>query len=153
MKPVSDTLDSAIIALAKSLPYHGEASAPNSWKALQAWAKNHTVGVDSLPVFNGGGENTIYGSQGVNIAQRALHDSHHIGIVRGFDLASEIAVAESQADQLRAFGCSQTDCELLVADIVAQAEHWGRHRRYVVDQRSFVLAWLSNPSTALNKVW
>lgn len=153
MKVLSESLNTAILAIAADLPYHGDPDAPNSWKDLRTWAERHRIGIDSLPTYDGHSDRTIYGSHVVNVAQRAVHDSHHLGLWVGFDVASECRVAESQCEQAERFGCDQAGLDLLFADVAGQAEYWGRYSSFVDDQAGFVQAYVADRSAALERRW
>ncbi len=126
------------IVLERAVPHVASESAPSSWKALQKWGQTHVIGLDVLPVYDGGSELTIYSSDVVNFAFRAWHDSIHLACGIGFTLAQELRVASIHVQSCRDSGLNSLDCEAIWMDTAGQAWHYDIWGAYVHNQAGFV---------------
>tara|TARA_Y100001973_G_scaffold2047_1_gene3038 strand:+ start:1145 stop:1648 length:504 start_codon:yes stop_codon:yes gene_type:complete len=127
-----------------SVPFHGADDAPNSWKALIAWASTHKLGKDSLPVFNGGCDATIYGDAETNMIFRAWHDCIHIRENLGFSQADELKVADHHCNVLKWVGAPYAVVKAVEADVKGQVLYYFKHNTFVNDQAAFVVDCLKN---------
>ena len=123
--------------------FHPAADAPSSWAELKAWADTHTLGVDSLPIFDGGCDNSIYTPSG-NLTARAWHDATHLREKLGFTLADETAVGQFQCETLKWARAPYAVVRAVEADVVGQIRYYTNHKRYVDDQVQFVWACLAS---------
>ena len=85
-------------------------------------------------------ELTIWGCRETNYAFRAWHDWHHLKLDAPFDLAGEIAVANSQAgDLINLYGAaaSRPWRKLLEIEVVGQAQYMAYHGQFPTDQSGF----------------
>lgn len=130
-------------------PYHGTLTAPNTFKDLKAWADSHKVGVDSLPVFSGGCDHTIYVNPEDNILFRAWHDLIHLELDASFSLEDEKRVFARHVEQLKAIGAPKCVIDAIHADGVAQVEYYYKYREYVVNQELFVIDCLNRSVEAV----
>lgn len=92
-------------------------------------------------------DHTIFADPETNYAFRAWHDWHHWKLQAPFDMAGEIAVANSQAGDLIAlYGAARSRPwrDLLRAEVVGQAEYEARHGVFPTDQIGFVQCYLLN---------
>ena len=127
----------------KQAPAHYPTSdAPSTWAELQAWNRcwghGFACGVVSLPVHDGGCEQTIYPDAQTNYAFRAWHDSLHIANDLSFSRGDEIRVGLIHMQQARAAGLSKRDQDVLIADTIGQIEYYYKRGRYVKNQARFV---------------
>jgi hypothetical protein len=132
--PLSESLNNQILSLAP--PHIGCEDAPNSYKALTLPSAYDSQG--RLRVYNGGSERTIYGSNRVNLAFRAWHDSLHLQYGLTFQPDDEIELASIHASMIK----GDYEKRLIMADVKAQVLHWQKFNAYVEDQRGFVVDYL-----------
>lgn len=137
-QPLSATLDAFILSVAP--PHIPSADAPSESDALFAWAANHQVGLDEIPVWDGASDDSIYGSAAVNYAYRAWHDATHIKLGLDFSMESERQVALDHVRTAWEAGLSVEDCNLLWIDSQGQNEYFKVHGDFVDNQREFALA-------------
>lgn len=127
--------------------------APDSLKRLKQEFQHR----GRITVYEGGSEMSIYGDAGVNQDFRAWHDWCHLALDANFTLEGETRACELQARHIRGrYGDGDTGRALirvLEAEIIGQALYWRKYRKYVVNQRAFVLAYMSHPGHALCKEW
>jgi hypothetical protein len=152
MEPLDPNLNAAVIAIAKQLfPAGFEVSedAPDTYEKLKA----HLHAGKRLVVYGGGSEHTIYGDPAVNYAFRAWHDWTHWTGQHDLTFQGEKAACAAQHRFLiELFGnAAQIDrwAKLISAEIVGQATYFQWHKRFPVDQRGFVEAYLKDPHLAL----
>jgi hypothetical protein len=89
-----------------------------------------------FPVYDGGCENTIYGTPEANYAFRYLHDTVHALTGLEFDVASEIATAKAQ---LRMLGpLAKEEIRTFLIDTAGQALWVAMTGEFLVDQSMFV---------------
>lgn len=120
--------------------HHADADAPGTWSALRRWAAKSRLGSDSLPVFDGGLDHTIFTVRSTALAMRAWHDALHLQFNKDFSVEGELYLARAQRAILRANGFLLKDRSLIYLDTAAQTLYYERHKKYVVRQRDFVLA-------------
>lgn len=125
---ICNELNNRIIQLAPK--YEVSAFAPDTFETL-----NRNVG--KLVVWCGGSDNTIYGDARVNWAFRAWHDSLHLKMQAGFDLEGETRVAYEQA---RIIGGKYA--EILLAEIIGQAEYFKKFGQFPENQVQFIKEYL-----------
>lgn len=127
--------------------------APDTYKKLRA----HLDAEKRMVVYNGGSEGTIYGDDEVNYCFRAWHDVCHYYGEHDFSPEGEAGVLKMQCFQLRQlYGDTEETrrwVSILNAEVVGQREYYQRYKRYITDQRGFVLAYLDNPESALEREW
>lgn len=128
----------------KSAPlHHATPDAPSNWAMLKAWHRE-TPSIDSglpnlsLPVYDGGSENTIYPDAATNYAFRAWHDSIHLANDYSFTYLDEVKVGLIHMQQARRAGLPQADLDMLIADTIGQAAYYNKHRKFVDLQDQFV---------------
>lgn len=140
------TLSNEAIAAIKQLApkHHATATAPNSIHALREWGKLHVLNVDSLSVYDGGSDSTIFGTCAGNYAFRAWHDAIHLENGYGFSLDDECEVAAIHCKELRLMGVSEDDIDLLFADVTGQVLYYYHNREYISNQVDFHIALLKD---------
>lgn len=152
LEPLDPNLNTAIISIAKRLFPSGfdvSDDAPDTYEKLTA----HLDARKRLVVYGGGSQHTIYGDPAVNHAFRAWHDWTHWTGQHDLTFPGELAVCADQRQQLiELFGDTpQIDrwAEIINAEIIGQATFFEYHKRFPVDQRGFVEAYLKDPHLAL----
>ncbi len=120
--------------------HHATPYAPDSWRTLKAWrdTDGNKLFVDSLPVYDGGNDNTIYVTSLGNYAFRALHDATHLELNAPFNLDGERIVARDQYRHAIHHGVSKDAARLLYLDIVVQSIFYTLHKQYVGNQRLLI---------------
>lgn len=118
--------------------HHPTPNAPNTWTALAKWGEENLLHQDSLPVYDGGCENSVYDTPYLNHCFRAWHDSLHLELDLDFSLKSELKIALAHRDEIRDLGLSTRDQDIVVADVAAQALYYDRFGVFVEDQQRFV---------------
>lgn len=111
--------------------------APGSYAKLKAWAQEHTLGVDPLPVFDGGCDKSIYTKDG-NGYFRAWHDYLHLSMDQGFNPEGEEQVAMHHCATLTWVGAPYAVVKAVEADTIGQIRYYQATGRFVDDQRAFV---------------
>jgi hypothetical protein len=106
--------------------------------APDTFEKLRSNSVSGLVVWAGASDSTIYGDPSVNHAFRAWHDSLHLKLNAPFTLEGERLVAIEQA---RLVG-SDTMGNILIGEIVGQAEYFAKHGEFPANQVEFMLNWL-----------
>ncbi len=125
---IDSMLNSKIVSLA---PKHlAKDLAPDTYESL---ARHSGI----MVVWSGGSDNTIYGDARVNHAFRAWHDALHIKLNVGFDLQGETRVALEQA---RILGGPWA--EIIMAEVVGQAEYFAKHGEFPKNQVEFIVNYL-----------
>ena len=121
--------------------HHPSEYAPASFTALKYWDK-HAEPSDSMPVYDGGCNNTIYSHPRYNYAFRAWHDRVHLDINAGFGKLDEIKVCNEQVRQARRrqtmLGLTDDDIRALIADVAGQVLYYYKYNEFVDDQSMFV---------------
>jgi hypothetical protein len=152
MEPLDPNLNAAITAIAKRLFPSGfdvSDDAPDTYKKL----KTHLDAGKRLVVFSGGSQHTIYADPAVNHAFRAWHDWTHWTGQHDLTFQGELAVYDAQRKHLiELFGDNSRTrywSEIINAEIIGQATYFEYHKRFPVDQRGFVEAYLKDPHLAL----
>lgn len=94
---------------------------------------------DTLAVWDGASEGTVYGCPKVNHAFRAWHDAAHIAGGFAFDLDGEIAACRYQIRQaLERFPrLPGTLVRAVECEIVGQAEYFAAHGTFPANQLEF----------------
>lgn len=119
-------------------------NAPNTFKDLKETFKDN-----SLIVFNGSNENTIFSPE-TNIKFRAWHDLGHLRYNLSFKFKDEIKLGNLQAIEAMLWVNERYDDEKLArncrdiihADIVGQIEYYMKHGKYVENQKEYVMNYL-----------
>lgn len=157
MEPLYQPLNDAVHAIvSKLLPqgYNVSNEAPDTLQGITDYYRS----TGRLCVSSLASTDTIYGDPATNHAARAWHDYHHIKGKFAFNLLGEVATFKAQAEDLAEyFNPYDTVTEephriaraYLRADIVGQTEFYHVHKRFVVRQRAFCLAYVRNPVAAL----
>ena len=152
MEPLDPGFNLAILSIASSLFPDGfdvSPDAPGTYKGLKA----HLDAGKRLVVYDGGCEGTIYADPAVNHAFRAWHDWSHWKGDHDFSLQGECCVFDMQPRHLLyVYGDTEQTLrwiDILRAEVIGQRVYYGRHKRYVEDQRGFIEAFLKNPEDAL----
>ena len=124
-------------------PHHPTSNAPSSYEELRAW-HDRTHGVQSMPVFDGGCDNTIYSHARYNYAFRAWHDQIHIDLGLTFSKLDEIRTCNEHIRQMTAhramFNLTTEDVRAIRYDVAGQIMYYYTHKKYVKDQARFVQA-------------
>lgn len=129
MRPLSVELNNKIMLLAPK--HHVSSLAPDSFERL-----NRHIG--RLVVWFGASEDTIYGNASVNWAFRAWHDSLHLKLGAPFTFEGEKLVALEQARLVD----NPRLGDIIMAEVVGQAEHLEKHGEFPANQRAFIEAYL-----------
>jgi hypothetical protein len=117
--------------MVKGIKHNAKSDAPSTLESLV----RNSQGI--ITVWNGGSDLTIYGNPTVNHAFRAWHDKLHIEHMATFDLVGEGYIAKLQANALGGvYG------DIIMAEIVGQAEYFIKNGIFPVDQVSFVKEYL-----------
>jgi|GEM_PF-5470849 len=152
MLPLDRSLNCAIMKITdRILPrgYEITSRAPSSYEELQQLLNAGA----RLKVWPERSDCTIYADPKVNHAFRAWHDWSHWIAAQPFTLEGERAVAAAQCRHLLSdFGDNALTRRwrpIIEAEVVGQNEYRARHLRFPIDQFSFVLAYLQDPSRAL----
>jgi len=123
--------------------------APGTYRALKA----HLDTGKRLVVYSGGSYGTIYVDPQVNYAFRAWHDYTHWQEGFDFSVEGETAVCHEQCRQIieRYGDTTQTRrwCDILRAEIIGQRLFYQYHKKYVVDQRTFIEEYIKDPELTL----
>jgi len=109
--------------------------APNTFEELKQVNKDKVL---LLPVFSGGCANTIWSNPKVNHALRAWHDDIHLEYDYDFSLYGEISTARKHIEVLRKNHLGVFS-NLFWCEIVGQVLYYNKHKKYVSNQREFVL--------------
>lgn len=147
MLQISKECEQAILALAPK--HHACADAPSNIKELREWYKSNTLNVDSLPVYDGGSDDTIFGSREVNFAFRAWHDALHLENNLGFSQEDELTMAMLHCKELRLMGISEDDCDLMFNDVAGQVLYYYNSKEFINNQQHFHVA-LSKDCNIMN---
>lgn len=152
---IDHELNGAVLLMCSELLPNGfdlaEQGAPETFEALC----EHVDRTQRFLIYSAASDQTIFGSAEVNHAFRAWHDYHHYWAKLPFTPEGERAAYTLQSvDLIRRFG----DCPkvwrwiaLLNAEINGQLEYAAQHNgAFPTNQASFVLAYLTSPSTAIN---
>ncbi len=139
LKPtlISHWMKKTFKAFYPALVFHGTPAAPNSYKALKQFSHCLTSG-ESLPVFNGACDQTIYEKPNDNVTFRAWHDAIHLENNLSFKPLDEIQVGLIHCQQLRAIGAPVHVINAVYFDVIGQIEYYSKHGHFVVDQKAFV---------------
>lgn len=141
----SPTLEAFVLNQAPR--HHPACDAPNSWTALKAWGYDAKPG-DSMPVYDGGSDKTIYTHARYNYAFRAWHDKIHLDSGLGFNKLAEVMVSNIHVRQARRamimFNLTEEDFKALRYDVAGQVLYYYRYNEYVNDQAAFVQACFDN---------
>lgn len=122
--------------LASAPRHHACPDAPSTFTALQAASVS-----DSLPVYDGGCDGTIYSAPAINHAFRAWHDSMHLNLSAQFNATGELDLTLAQCQQVADAGLSREDCAALFFDVWGQFRYSQYHAgEFPVDQSAFVNA-------------
>lgn len=129
--------------------HHSDSNAPSTFTELidwRAWASD----TDSMPVYDGGSELTIYSHDRYNYAFRAWHDKIHLDLNLGFGKLDEMAVCAEHVRQMRAhqvmFNLTDEDIRALQYDVAGQVLYYYNRKEYVHDQARFVQVCFDNRS-------
>lgn len=117
----------------KLAPKHSVSDhAPSTFAELSASATS------GLVVWAGGSDKTIYGDASTNHAFRAWHDSLHLKLNAPFTLAGETRVALHQASLVG----GDLMGNLIMAEVVGQAEHMAKTGHFPADQVKFIMEYM-----------
>lgn len=148
------TLKHAILELTTRLLPDGfdvSDDAPQTYEQLKALMDTR----NSMRIWSGASEDTIYKDPWVNFAFRAWHDLCHWQGGFPFTLEGEIATCQIQCRQFIDFygdnDVTHRWCAVLRAEVVGQALYFQRHKRFPEKQTVFVTAYLSDAQAALNR--
>ena len=119
-------------------PHYAAEDAPSSYQDLLTWSQGHVLGVDPLPVFSGGSDRSIYGSDSANHLFRAWHDAIHIKEQLRFTEKDELKVSDMHCAVLRYIGAPYAVIKALEADVAGQVKYFYLTGKYVADQLGFV---------------
>jgi hypothetical protein len=154
--PLARSLNAAILEITKRILPRGYAVAADAPSTYEELAQLLSTGAP-LRVWPGGSEQTIYADPTVNHAFRAWHDWAHWIAAHPFTLEGEQRVAALQCRQLLVdYGDNALTRHwrsIIEAEVIGQAEYRARHHHFPADQVGFVLAYLDDPSQALERTW
>lgn len=154
-QPLDSQLNDAVLYIAGQLvpTFIVSRNAPSTYPQL----KDHMDSGKDMIVFEGGSENTIFGTPEVNYAFRAWHDWCHWKGKFDFSLQGEMETCCFQLQHLhRFYGLTSKTCRwrsILIAEVVGQRRYFEKYREYILDQRSFAVAYIANSQTALQRRW
>lgn len=128
----SYTLERTIL---KNAPrHHATPDAPNTWKDLRAWWEAKGRHGESMPVFDGGCDQTIYSQPYINHAFRAWHDKIHLENNLNFS-----QTGEAQTAFIHMAACdNETDALTIFADVYGQVLYYQKTGQFVENQAEFV---------------
>ena len=118
--------------------HHADANAPDTYEKLTKWASTNKLVFDSLPVYDGASDNTIYSCNAVNYAFRAWHDALHIIHGLGFTPEEEKQIGLLQMQAMVNYGASHQDAMLVYLDVCAQVDYYKLHGEFVYNQQDFI---------------
>lgn len=124
-------INSLILSKASKVAYTVADIAPSTFNDLKA---------NGLVIWSRASDHTIYEDARVNHAFRAIHDAMHLSLGAEFTLDGEIWVAKEQARQAG----SDLLAELILAEVIGQAEYFKQHGVFPSDQKAFTQAYLKN---------
>lgn len=121
--------------------YQPAPDAPNTWADLKtAW--QHSLATNApLQVFDGASGSVIFNEPEANFAFRYWHDVTHLERGRSFSNAHELDMTAYHLQQAEEHGITRGSLawRLFQADTLGQVLHWAFYRRYVTNQRVFIL--------------
>jgi len=153
--PLDVKLNKAVLRIAAHFVPNFTTSddAPSTYAALK---KRMDLGLEMI-VYGGASGTTIFGEAEVNHAFRAWHDWCHWKGEADFSLPGETEVCNMMLEHLHVFyGLSEQTCQwrnILMAEIIGQSRYYKKYKDYVTDQRAFCLAYIKNPTVALERRW
>lgn len=119
-------------------------NAPNDYKSLKRWERSNLDNdCPVMPVYNGGCDNTIWSKPEINYAFRAWHDTIHLEHGYDFTVYGEIMTCRQHMQVLRENDLGHF-VDILWCEIVGQVLYYARKKKYVKNQREFVLLLLAN---------
>lgn len=127
-----------------NVPFHATADAPNDWQTLRDWNNFHKLGVDSLPVWNGESDQSIYNRKEDNFLFRAWHDAIHLKNNLDFSLLGELRAASIHIKELNALRAPYSVKRAVEADTAGQVLYHEKYKEFVKDQKAFVEACIKN---------
>ena len=147
MKPYRASAALESFVLNQAPKHHPDPYAPGSWKSLRAWSR-HATPNDSLPVYQGGCDRTIYSNPRYNYAFRAWHDKIHLDLGLSFSKLDEIKVCNEHVRQIREhaimFNLNEDDVRAMHCDVAGQVLYYYKYNEFVNDQALFVGACMEN---------
>ena len=137
-----------VIAMAKECTargwtFYATKDAPESYKALKKAAAESFNG-KQLPIADYGSETSIYGSSEINTLFRFYHDVVHLENDYSFSKDGESKTAYVHIRDGVRFGLSPLALRVLEADTRGQVDYYFRWRKFVNNQRAFVLSCISH---------
>lgn len=125
--------------------------APNTYAELQA-AYHRAMYTGKLPVWEGGSATSLYLSPWANHQFRYWHDTGHVENGLSFTLEdeSELQVQHHFPLICKSVGIESLAAQLYWADTVGQLEYNARQGKFPTNQLAFDIAYVENPSSALN---
>jgi hypothetical protein len=127
-------------------------TAPDSYEKLCA----HLNAGNSMLVWNGACDNTIFDDAYTNQAFRAWHDAIHYSHGFDFSPAGELSTMQVQLQQLHDYvptAKARGWLDIIQAEIQGQLEYQERHGEFPDNQKGFVNAYLVDKSAALSAAW
>jgi ubiquinone biosynthesis protein Coq4 len=106
-----------------------------------------------IPVSDANSTRTIYSRPMYNYAFRAWHDMLHVVSGEVFDIHGELAVASLQDHILRLANIPEPDIAAIYADTAGQAHYYSIHGNFPMDQRGFVLAYVTHGAEHALHTW
>jgi len=120
--------------------------APSTYQELRALREFSPA---KIIVYNGGCDNTIFSQSVYNHLFRAFHDFGHLSHGLDFQFKNEITLGERQANEvydavLPTIGLERANVvrQIIRAEIIGQIEYYQIHRRYIDDQKTYVIGYL-----------
>lgn len=142
-----EALESFIEQQSYAIPYCGMNKAPSTYKALcESYEKNKIFFVS-----NESSETSIYSSNQINTAFRAVHDSMHYLHGLTFKFKDEKKLSDITAlivfKWCKAQGypgnVAYSAFKIVQAEIKGQIEYYERYDKFVVNQADYVKTWLN----------
>lgn len=132
-------LATALYLNSNTFHYHATDDAPNSYRELELWANfNDPLESDSMPVFNGANESTIWNDKDLTIMIRAWHDITHIKEKLTFSYEDELKVSSLQIEVLKSVSAPYWLIQIFRMDFIGQTEYYNLTDEYVTNQAQFV---------------
>lgn len=152
--PLCNELNDVVLHLSGKLvpEYIVSNDAPGSYRELCGLLD----GGNTLVVYSGGSQNTIFGDPAINHAFRAWHDWSHWQYQFDFSLYGETctcAVQLAHVHQHYGVKTLHTIQPYLIAEVIGQRRYYETYGEYIEDQRAFVLAYINDSEAALSQRW
>lgn len=120
--------------------FHPDPNGPARFRDLMDWWKHKGMHGQSMPVFDGGCQDSIWSSDEMICAYRAFHDHRHCMLHKNFQEPGEWRVALDHIKEARSAGLGDEDCRALLCWHWGQVKYYWTHKDYVHNTGRFVAA-------------